>query len=165
MIQQNEHPAHASWRFTHLPRLIGSQVPTVCLLVASVVCVIWMWVKMEDLGDHRCQSSLVLTIQLLGYLILTHTLMNWFKLVQGFFCCWNHGWKTPKHGFLGNLPCSFGTLSLCFIAWKNAHWLYNIQSTVSVWQNESNTHHLRYSFPTQNPFWMFLKSQNGFDRP
>ena len=36
----------------------------------------WMWVKMEDLGDHRCQSSLVLTIQLLGYLILTHTQMN-----------------------------------------------------------------------------------------
>ena len=33
----------------------------------------WMWVKMEDLGDHRCQSSLVLTIQLLRYLILTHT--------------------------------------------------------------------------------------------
>ena len=32
----------------------------------------WMWVKMEDLGDHRC-SSLVCTIQLLGYLILTHT--------------------------------------------------------------------------------------------
>ena len=28
---------------------------------------------MEDLGDHRCESSLVLTIQLLGYLILTHT--------------------------------------------------------------------------------------------
>ena len=32
-----------------------------------------MWVKMEDLGDHRYWSSLVLTIQLLGYLILTHT--------------------------------------------------------------------------------------------
>ena len=28
---------------------------------------------MEDLGDHRCWSSLVLTIQLLGYLILIHT--------------------------------------------------------------------------------------------
>ena len=28
---------------------------------------------MEDLGDHRCKSSLVLTIQLLGYLILTRT--------------------------------------------------------------------------------------------
>ena len=35
--------------------------------------VMWMWVKMEDLGDHRCQPSLVLTIRLLGYLILTHT--------------------------------------------------------------------------------------------
>ena len=34
---------------------------------------IWMWVKMEDLEDHRYESSLVLTIQLLGYLILTHT--------------------------------------------------------------------------------------------
>ena len=34
---------------------------------------IWMWVRMEDLGNHRCESSLVLTIQFLGYLILTHT--------------------------------------------------------------------------------------------
>ena len=32
-----------------------------------------MWVKMEDLGDHRCSSGLVLTIQLLGYLILTQS--------------------------------------------------------------------------------------------
>ena len=33
----------------------------------------WMWVRMEDLGNHRCESSLVLTIQFLGYQILTHT--------------------------------------------------------------------------------------------
>ena len=26
----------------------------------------WMWVKMEDLGDHRCYSSLVLTIHNFG---------------------------------------------------------------------------------------------------
>ena len=38
-----------------------------------------MWVKMEDLGDHRCQSSLVFTIQLLGQLILIHTHMQVIK--------------------------------------------------------------------------------------
>ena len=42
---------------------------------ATSTLFLWMWVKMEDLGDHRCQSSLVLTIQLLRYLILTHTLI------------------------------------------------------------------------------------------
>ena len=38
---------------------------------------------MEDLGDHRCWSSLVFTIQLLGYLILTHTHMLMFGLEGG----------------------------------------------------------------------------------
>ena len=50
-------------------------------ILAETWIIIWMWVKMEDLGDHRCESSLVLTIQLLGYLILTHT---HFKIRQKF---------------------------------------------------------------------------------
>jgi hypothetical protein len=47
---------------------------------------IWMWVKMEDLGDHRCWSSLVFTIQLLGYLILTQTHVTTQKMHQLLGC-------------------------------------------------------------------------------
>ena len=37
------------------------------LLAGNIIIIDnWMWVKMEDLGDHRCWSSLVITIHNFG---------------------------------------------------------------------------------------------------
>ena len=45
----------------------------------------WVWVKIQDLGDHRHSQFLVFTIQLLGYPSLTHTHMNgrWMGIWMG----------------------------------------------------------------------------------
>ena len=76
-------------------RSSGGTGPKKALLFADVN---WMWVKMENLGDHRCWSSLVLTIQLLRYVILTHTQLSTPpKFKSG----------TEKNTILGCLPSFF----------------------------------------------------------
>ena len=77
---------------------------------ASELDTTWMWVKMEDLGDHRCWSSLVLTIHnfgvsnfepyphIHGFSMKSHT-MQWNVNICKHMCLLHHDLHIDLHWF------------------------------------------------------------------